>query len=89
MPRLAGPAALDFRSPLAYAHAEAAFLAEVAARDLHVHHRVEIEPGEYRRRSCAHHMDGLETLCQACHLAEHAARRSDRPQQMELFRLAA
>lgn len=41
---------------------------------LEVNHRVPCL-GAHKAASCAHHLDGLETLCHPCHLAETARQR--------------
>lgn len=40
-------------------------------RGLQVHHRDERARGRHAQSSCAHHVDGLETLCKPDHLDEH------------------
>jgi 5-methylcytosine-specific restriction endonuclease McrA len=45
----------------------------VVVTRLEVHHRDERAEGAHDLCSCRHHVNGLETLCRACHLSEHAA----------------
>lgn len=52
------------------------------ARDAHrstqleVNHRIPCL-GQHKANSCAHHLDGLETLCHSCHVAETARQRRE------------
>jgi 5-methylcytosine-specific restriction endonuclease McrA len=59
-----------------------AFRALQAASSLEVNHRVPRRGGGYHA-GCHHHLDGLETLCHRCHVAEtnaqHQAARSGQP----------
>lgn len=42
------------------------------AEDVEVHHVLALpDRSWYRRRSCAHHVAGLLTLCRSCHVEEH------------------
>jgi hypothetical protein len=56
---------------------------------LEVHHRDEKADGRHGQCSCAHHVDGLETLCRPCHLAEHRSRPEPQPEQLAIEEQAA
>lgn len=45
--------------------------ASVPKRGFQVHHRDVRAFGRHSQTSCCHHLDGLETLCHAHHLAAH------------------
>lgn len=51
---------------------------------LEVHHRDERADGRHGECSCVHHVDGLETLCRPCHLAEHHGAKPAKGEQLAI-----